>query len=247
MAPEALFALANSPTGKVGAPNQTVIVVLHPGTDHEASFPAERPHESGVISVGDRYYKLTYNVFKMDDVHNPAVRLLDPDALSQGDQLRLIYSEWSNGRFQPMKSAMAAVGQKPILPSPPAGAARTGEIAIFAALITRFAQTVPSIPAGAIVVGPDNDVVGVVTAVTDTGTSSFANVGAMDQVTDAVGVDPSTDKQYGEFLNGSNKAAGSADQGVAGRQTTAGEPQRTQTEMVPVLGGPLEVAPVLHA
>ena len=194
LAPDALFGVGNTAGAQAGKRNQSVVVVLHPGTDLEKQVLARRPRESGILSVGDRFYRLTYAVLKMDDTHYPAPRLLSPDALAPGDALRVIYSPWSEstGKFLPPVSTAAAVGSKVPSASPalPNAASPTAPLPLFTAQMTRLSQALPTVSNGGVVIGPDNMVVGMVTEATATGASDFANLGSLDQATNSVGVLP---------------------------------------------------------
>lgn len=235
LAPEALFRVQNTPGDKVaGKPNQKVIVVLHPGTNHEEPILAQRPDSYVRLDSGDRYYQMTYAVLKVNDIHVPAPHALLPDALSPGMPLKVFWSEWSESqsRFLPVQSLDSAVGKRAadpdlshtfgaiaaqnnqnsaalqgVLPQSTApgksGDAQPAKpepsIALFVRQTTVFAHPLSAMLRGAIVVGPENMLVGMVTEAADTGPSHFANFDSLDKTTNCIAALPSTDAQYAEF------------------------------------------------
>ena len=187
----------------------------------------------------------------MDDIHNPAPRLLDPDALLQGDSLRILSSAWNeaSGRFLPVTAAAATVGAKAAIALLPGTSASNGPIKLFAAQITKLAQVTPDVANGAIVVGPDNMVVGIVTEANGSGAASFANLASLDQVTNCVGLLPNTDKQFADLLNGNSKGLQPSGDAPGLLPNINGQPPAVgpHAEMVAVSGGPLKVATVLQS
>jgi len=230
LAPESLFRLAQTRSSELPS-DVAIVVVLHPGTDHEKLLSAHKPRISAILSVGDRWIRIPYIALKLDNIHAPAPRMLAPEALSEGDTLNILYSDWSEEkrRFLPVKSVPASRGR--------ALAVSRDTITRFEAQYSLFAQSSPVVTNGAVIVGPKGLVVGLVTDPPSTGASQYANFDALDQVTDAVGALPCTDEQFAQL----KQKAKPQDPGDADPNAVV------QTEMVSIPGGPIRLPSLLKA
>lgn len=139
IAPAALFGSSGQ-----GREEQSVTVILHPGTNHEKRLKGRRP----------RYFArgIGYAVLKLDDIHTPALRTLLPNALQAGDTVLVVASPWNavTGHFTPLTKRTVQLGT----PRKEDDHREPGWIP--------FQEPLTHIPAGATVVGPDGMAVGLV-------------------------------------------------------------------------------------
>jgi len=243
LAPEALFATTVTAT----KPDQTVTVILNPGTDHEQTAKAQRPRAFGVLSVGDRWTRIGYTVFRALDVHVPSPRLLAPAGLAVGDTVRILSSQWSEEqkRFLPVEAIADSSGQR-------AGAGMDAAPARFRIQNTLFQKPLPKVADGAIVVGPENMLVGMVTDSFDTAAAWYSNFDALDQVTNCVGALPTTDAKYEELIKKLppvivQPTVVAADPNAGANPADAQAPADGHGDMVHIPGGPIKVPTVLKA
>jgi formylglycine-generating enzyme required for sulfatase activity len=192
-----------------------VTVTLEPGTPREHRVKGRRTRHL-LPNVG-------YCVIKLDDTHAPAARTLLPDTLKPGDPLEVLWPgrDAETGRFTGVQRVRGAVGK-----------AREGDGA--SADLVTFQEPLEGVPSGAVVIGPDKMVVGMVVASGTAARTEFLSFSVLERVTNCVGAAPTPDSQYRK----EQEAAPEKAEDGGPRDTT---PRRGRT--VRVAGGPVRLHP----
>ena len=192
VAPAALFNTRNVEGAAPNLPDQSLTVVLYPGTAKEQRLPAHRPNWYGYLPMGNPRYALRYAVFKIDNIHVPALRTLLPDTLQPGDAVQVAWSEWDEAtqRFKAAQTCQCAVGKRAPQPAgdktPPQHLAQS----------TPFAQPLQSVTLGAVVIGSDNMAVGLVPGSAPSNATAFANFDSLHLATNCVTPLPISDADF---------------------------------------------------
>lgn len=182
LVPAEMFNTRNVAGAAPAVPDQTVAIYLHPGTDQEKRVKARRPNWYGFIDVGEQRYRLGYAVLKLDNVHAPAGRTLLPDCLATGDALRVAWSSWdtTKARFKPVEMRDVTVGTR----KQPDPKDKTPEL--FRLQTTPFAKPLEAVPPGALVLGPEELAVGMVTPKRAEDVAEFSNFTSLHLATNCV-------------------------------------------------------------
>ncbi len=166
LAPSAMF------QDKDGQPfaSVRVTVFIHPG----------RPKPTIVAGRKPRYIArgIGYTIFKIDDVHLPALKIVTSDACKPGDVVEVAYFGWDeNGAFsQPIRRVPAPIGVS-AKDLPP------GAIA--------FSDTLPNIAPGAAVLDKSGRAIGIVPGMSPaTPRSHFISFSMLNRVTNCVTAAP---------------------------------------------------------
>ena len=192
LAPAELFNTRNVVGEAPTLPKQKITITLHPGTAQEQSITGRRPNWYGFIDQGRLRYRLGYAVLKIDDVHAPAARVLLPEALTPGKAIQVAWSAWNEAanRFEPMQTRQARIGTLEI---------KTGKDApplLFQQQVTPLSPPPDAVPPGALVVGPDDLVVGMQPGSRPGGMAQFANFSLLHLATNCVTALPSPDAAF---------------------------------------------------
>ena len=192
LVPEALFFTDKAGNNEFTKPNQSVTVVLHPGTAQQQSVKGRRPGWFGWVEWGKTRQHLGYAVLKLDNTHCPAMRALMPDTLTPGSKLTVAWSTWDESRhaFGQAQTRQVAVGERK------APAADDNTPALYREQFTPFQQTLEATMPGAIVFTDEEFVVGILPGNTPLTTSRFANFASLTHATNCVTALPTGDSAF---------------------------------------------------
>ena len=192
LAPAELFNTRNTTAGDPTLPRQTVSIVLHPGTNTQLTVNGRRPNWYGTISAGRQRQFLSYAVLKIDNLHCAAMRTLLPDVLHPDDNVTVAWSAWDEAayKFQAVQTQTVKIG-KPIVPAPDSKTP-----ALFLEQSTRFAQSLPAMMPGALILGPEDLVVGLIAGGKVGEAMQFANFKSLILATNCVTPLPTPDATF---------------------------------------------------
>ncbi len=190
LAPFDLFTL--TPDSTTAAPSKLSIrVTLRPGTNQEQHIITPRLSRNYI----DNMRRFGFAVFRLDStVHVPAARTLLPDTLKAGDDVQVIWREVDTQTGSPGKLVR-----------------RTAHLAGLAEGVDgqgivedthdhpgqiRLAESLEDVPAGAVVVGPEGMVIGIMPGMREANRENFVSLAALNLITNCVGPVPTTDNEY---------------------------------------------------
>lgn len=141
-----------------------VSIILSPGTQKAQKVAVPLPR---VLRTGVHYV-----VVKLPNVHIPAVRTLLPDKLETGDEIQIVWSGWDTAAqtFLPPQRHKLQIGKRE-------------EATLQSKGTLSFTEPQSGIPAGAVVLGPEEMAVGMVT---NGQAVRFATMTDLDQVTNCI-------------------------------------------------------------
>ncbi len=168
----------------------SVRITINPGTDHEQHIIVPRRSYNFI----DNKRRLGYSVFKLDGtVHIPAARTLLPDTLKAGDQVQVVWRESdSEGRTGQLVHKVARLAA---LPEGTEGEGLVEDSAEHPGRV-RLAEPVNAVPPGALVLGPEGLVIGIMPGIREANRDSFISMLALDRLTNCVGPVPSPDSEF---------------------------------------------------
>lgn len=176
LAPSALFSLVMSGRSE-NAGKQTITLELHPGTEQAKRLTLRRP----------RFFpsQIGYVAFKLPDIHTPALRALLPDLLKPGDAVEVVWCGWDEirGAFRAPQHRAVQIGT-----------ARGGRK--LAPGMIAFGEPLEPLPAGALVVGPEEMGVGMTVGGGPVHPAEFLSFASLHQATNCVTPLPTPDKIF---------------------------------------------------
>ncbi|HLK61367.1 MAG TPA: SUMF1/EgtB/PvdO family nonheme iron enzyme [Chthonomonadaceae bacterium] len=223
LAPSELFSMRMAGQKELAA-HQTVTVLLHPGTEQEQRLPGRRPRILGTeIRIADKLYPLGYAVFKLDNIHQPALRTLLPDTLSAGAEVQVMGRGWDETahKFAARPNQVVKLGEPPKNPGhlPPG--------------FVPFAEPLKDVPAGSIVLGLEDMAVGIIPGVGQVAAAEgFVSFAVLQEATNCVLPVPTPDTLFTKAEEGKNAPNGAA--------------ADSMQEMVTIPGGPVLLPPALQ-
>jgi formylglycine-generating enzyme required for sulfatase activity len=245
VAPAALFNTRNVAGAAPNLPNQSLTVVLYPGTAREQRVSAHRPNWYGYLREGNPRYALRYAVFKLDNVHVPALRTLLPDTLEPGNGVQVAWSAWDDAtrRFQVVQIRQNAIGKH--------GPQPAGDKTPLSHILqsTPFARPLEAVTPGALVIGPDNLAVGLVAGSAPANAASFANFDSLHLATNCVTPLPLSDTDFTHKVWQSPGKLAARRQAVNpnAAKPDPNKPTVTAPGMVAVPGGPVRLPASVQA
>jgi formylglycine-generating enzyme required for sulfatase activity len=168
----------------------SVRVTIRPGTDHEQHVVF--PRRSQYFVDGKR--RIGFTVFKLDGtVHIPATKTMLPDTLKVGDQVQVVWREGDpNGQSGRLVHKVAQLAG---LPEGTAGDGLVEDTTEHPGRI-RLAEPVNAVPPGALVLGPDGVVIGIMPGARESNRDSFISMANLNSVTNCVGAVPNPDSDF---------------------------------------------------
>lgn len=167
---------------------QTAFVTLYPGTPKAQRVRLSHAGYTGrVRGKTERFYPLPYAVFKLDDVHVPALLTLLPDDLKPQDELQIAWSAWDEQArtFLPVQRRAVTLGERPKEEKPQALGMRL--------LTTEEEGFLP----GALVLGPEYLAVGLAVDLTAEGKcTKFASFQELENATNCVTALPMANRAF---------------------------------------------------
>ena len=258
LAPEALFYTSVAGNLESTKPNQSITVVLHPGTARQQAVTGRRPGWFGWVESGNTRQHTGYAVLKLDNIHCAAMRTLMPDMLIAGDKVSLVWSVWDEGKhtFSAAQTRLVSIGER----KPPAPDDKTPPL--YREQFTPFSRPQEAVMPGAIVITGEDLVVGMIPGNAVANAARFANFASLHRATNCVTALPTGEDA---FIQRSRPAASSVSPSaiplLRPHQPSSALPQQaTQTspaekrrrnvaasapDMVSVPGGPVKLPPAL--
>lgn len=258
LAPEALFYTSVAGNLESTKPNQSVTVVLHPGTDRQQAVTGRRPGWFGWVEAGNTRQHMGYAVLKLDNIHSPAMRTLMPDTLKAGDRVSLTWSGWDESKhtFLPLQTRPVAIGER----KPPTPDDKTP--LLYREQFTPFSHLQEAVMPGAIIITGEDLVVGMIPGNAVSNAARFANFASLHRATNCVTALPTGDDA---FIQRNRPATASVSPSVGAllrpqlssptllqqaTQTSPAEKRRRNVtasapDMVTVPGGPVKLPPAL--